>query len=91
MSLFTHTLEGMQQNNEHNNAQFAHFPDAYTAIEVYSTSFKEDIDDIDSYEMNATVEALDSIISCGSDDIDGSIIQKIISDWSEAVWGADGE
>ncbi len=85
-TLFTHVLDGMESNNDINNAKFSDWKNADEAIDTYSDSHQEN-DTLSATEFDATVKALNGIISSGSNDLNAPENEKFIDDWNIAVWG----
>lgn len=79
MTLFTHVLKGMKENNEINNGQFGDWDDANHAIDTYAAG--EDFD-VEPGEMDATIVALNTIIETNGDGLDDAVRM-----YNEKVWG----
>lgn len=86
MTLFTHIIEGLDENHSMN--QLDHWFDGFSsgeeAIEIYGETFTGETSD---EEMEATKTALNTMFKYDVDGIEHSWAQAAIQEWNEAVWG----
>lgn len=78
-TLFRIVLEGMQDNNEINGAQFSDWDMVDDAIDCYKNNFDGDCPE---QELQATRDALKKII-----DSNGELLDEAIDEWNMSVWG----
>lgn len=86
MTLFTHTIEGLNENFSTNNLDhwFDGFSSGEEALEIYSDSFTGETEE---EEMVATVKALNEMFKYDVADIEHAHAQAIIEEWNISVWG----
>ena len=87
MSLFTHVLDGMVENNKMNDVNFDTWDSAEHAIETYKDSFDGDYDDDDH---RVTVYILDALISRCIDGGCGGSEESARNSWSLYLEHGDG-
>ena len=88
MTLFSHIIDGLNENASMNNLDhwFDGFDSAQEAIEIYGESFRGETT---ADELAATKKALELMYQYDVDDISHAHAQSAIEEWNIEVWGQD--